>query len=98
MRFVIKNKLYDTSKMVLVAKVEKWYEYTAWFQKQLFGEGVGRLYDCDLYRSQKGNWLLVHSDSDVYKAEAISECEAKSLLMHYDYDAFAKEFGELEEA
>ena len=84
MKFIIENKLYDTEKMKLVGRVKKWYEY----------EGY-----CDLYRSQKGNWLLVHiGEQGDYDGEAISEKEAKSLLMRYDYDAYAKEYGELEEA
>lgn len=98
MKFVIQNKLYDTEKMKLVGRVKKWYEYKGYMMKQIFGEGVGMKYDCDLYRSDKGNWLLVHDGEGVCTGEAISEKEAKSLLMQYDYDAYAKEYGELEEA
>ena len=97
-RFIIKDKVYDTSKMKLIGKVKKWYEYTSYFFKQMFGEGYGRNYDCDLYRSEKGNWLLVHDGERGCTGEAITEDEAKSLLKQYDYDAYVKEYGELEEA
>lgn len=97
-RFIIKNKVYDTSKMILIGKVKKWYEYRGYLMKRIYGEGYGTKYDCDLYRSEKGNWLLVHDGECVCTGEAISEKEAKSLLMQYDYDAYAKEYGELEEA
>lgn len=84
--------------MTLIGKVKKWYEYRGYLMKQIYGEGYGAKYDCDLYRSEKGNWLLVHDGEGVCTGEAISEEEAKSLLMQYDYDAYAKEYGELEEA
>lgn len=97
-RFIIKNKVYDTSKMTLIGRVKKWYEYKGYFMKRIYGEGYGAKYDCDLYRSEKGNWLLVHDGEGLCIGEAISEEEAKSLLMKYDYDVYAKEYGELEEA
>ena len=97
-RFIIKDKVYDTSKMKLIGKVKKWYEYTSYFLQQMHGKGYGRKYDCDLYRSEKGNWLLVHDGERGCTGEAITEDEAKSLLKQYDYDAYVKEYGELEEA
>ena len=97
-RFIIKDKVYDTSKMKLIGKVKKWYEYTSYLFKQMLGEGYGRNYDCDLYRSEKGNWLLVHDGESCCIGEAITEEEAKTLLKQYDYDSYAKEYGELEEA
>lgn len=97
-RFIIENKVYDTSKMKLIGKVKKWYEYRDYFRKQFYGEGYGTTYPCDLYCSEKGNWLLTHEDGNKVIGEAISEIEAKQLLMKYDYDAYAEKFGELEEA
>lgn len=61
-RFVIQNMIYDTDKMKLVGTVRKWYEFRGWLSQQIFGEGTGRTYDCRLYRSDKGNWLLTHGD------------------------------------
>lgn len=97
-KFIIENKVYDTSKMTLICKVKKWYEYTGYFLRQMYGKGCGRKYVCDLYRSKKGNWLLVHDGESCCIGEAITEEEAKTLLKQYDYDSYAKEYGELEEA
>lgn len=98
-RFIINKKVYDTEKMTLIGRVEKWYEFKGWLQQQIFGKEAGRMHDCDLYRSNKSNYLLVH-ETDVYSivGEAITETEAKDLLMRYDYDNYTKLFGELEEA
>ena len=41
-RFIIKDKVYDTSKMKLIGKVKKWYEYTSYFLQQIYGKGEGR--------------------------------------------------------
>lgn len=97
-RFIIKNKVYDTAKMELVGNVKKWYEYTGYLLQHLWGKGVGRNYDCKLFCSEKGNWLLTHEGENGLTGEAISEDEAKNLLMHHDYDAYSKKYGALEEA
>lgn len=98
-RFVIQNKLYDTSKMKLIGRVKKWYEYRVLLLKNAFGEGSGQNYACELYRSEKGNWLLTHKgDDNGLTGEAINEEEAKQLLMQYDYEAYAEIYGDLEEA
>ena len=97
-RFIIQDKVYDTSKMKQVGAVSKWYEYTGYLLRQFYGEGVGRRYDCKLYRSDKGNWLLTHEGENGLTGEAITEEEAKNLLKRYDYTAYAKLYGELEEA
>ncbi len=97
-RFIIREKVYDTDKMKLVGKVRKWYEFTGWMSRQLFGEGMGRIYDCQLYRSDKGNWLLVHMGDTGLYGEAIKTKEAKDLLLHCDYDSYVALFGALEEA
>lgn len=93
-KFVINRKLYDTEKMRLIGHVQKWYEFTDYMSKQLFGEGMGRTHRCELYRSEKGNWLLVHDNF----GQAITEKEAKALLLRYDYAAYAKMYGDIEEA
>ena len=98
-RFIFDNKVYDTEKMELIAKVTKWYEFRGWFYRRMFGEGTGRMNDCELYRSDKGNYLLVHEDdTSIVIGEAIEESEAKNLLMRYAYDKYVELFGELEEA
>ena len=98
MLFIINNKKYDTENMTLVATVKKWYECTGWIETQMFGKGIGRNYDCKLYRSNKGSWLLTHSKGDGHiQAELISEAEAKKLLMRHDYSEYVSKFGELEE-
>lgn len=97
-RYIIQNKVYDTEKMTLVGTVRKWYKFQSWFSRQVFGEDMGRVYDCNLYRSEKGNWLLTHEGDTGNIGEAIKEKEAKDLLMHCDYEAYAKYFGTLEEA
>lgn len=98
-RFIIKNKVYDTDKMKLIGHVRKWYEFQGWLSKQIFGEGVGSVVTCELYRSDKGRYLLVHkNDQNGLTGEAIDEKEAKSLLMHCDYVSYTELFGELEEA
>lgn len=97
-RFIIKNMVYDTDKMEHIGTVKKWYEFRGWVIPQIFGEGVGRMYDCEIYRSKKGNYLLVHDEDAHIIGEAISKSEAKQLLMHSDYDKYAELFGSLEEA
>lgn len=97
-RFVIQNKVYDTAKMKLIGNVKKWYELKDLVHQYLYGKGVGRVYDCEMYRSDKGRYLVTHiSGGEVY-GEAIGEAEAKNLLMQYDYERYVKLFGELEEA
>lgn len=97
-KFIIHDKVYDTSKMMLIGKVKKWYAYRNFYLQYMFGEGAGREYDCELYRSDKGNWLLVHDGERCCTGEAITEEEAKFLLKRDDYDSYVKEYGESEEA
>lgn len=97
-RFVINNKLYDTSKMDKIGSVKKWYPYQGFLLKKLYGDNVGRDYECELYCSKKGNWLLIHEECGVIVGEAISENEAKNLLLHHNYNAYLERFEALEEA
>lgn len=98
-RFIIHDKLYDTKKMEFIAHVRKWYKFTDGLYIRIFGENMGRNFDCKLYCSSKGNWLLVH-ENEVFQTigEAIEEYEAKELLQKYDYDTYCRLYGELEEA
>ena len=62
MRFVIQGLKYDTDKMKKIANVKKWYKTNSLLVKAIYGnEEVGTTYDCELWRSEKGNWLLTHT-------------------------------------
>jgi hypothetical protein len=95
MIFVINNLKYDTEKMELVSD-KCHYTWT----KKLFCSSMefdGK--DVKLYKSKKGNYLLVFKkDYDITCGRAISEEKAKNLLMDYDLEVYEKLFGELEEA
>lgn len=93
-RFIIHNKVYDTDKMEHIGTVKKSYEVDVWW-----GDPIIKRYLCEVFRSEKGNYLLVSKrDLNDLWGEAITEAEAKKLLMHHDYENYAKFFGELEEA
>lgn len=52
-----------------------------------------------IYKSKKGNWLRVAKWADgVEEAKALSEDEAKRILLSNDVEAYEIVFGELEEA
>lgn len=81
-----------------IATVKKTYPLDSIFFKRLYGENIGRIYECDMYRSFKGNFLLVREESCIKYGEAITEDEAKRLMMEHDYNAYVKLYGALEEA
>ena len=63
MKFVIQGLKYDTDKMKKIANVKKWYETNSPLVKAIYGNRkVGTTYDCELWRSEKGNWLLTHTE------------------------------------
>lgn len=94
--FVINNKKYDTEKMDYIGKVKKWYKSD--IMSQIRGGEYGYLYDCELYRSQKGNYLITRRVDNVRYGEAITETEAKSLLVKSDLSKYEELFGGIEEA
>lgn len=98
MVFIINNLKYDTDKMELISKAKKFYPYRYSLFKSIYGTNFGTTFDCDLYRSSKGNWLLVHKQDYGYYGEAISESEAKTLLLRYNSAKYEELFGKLEEA
>lgn len=99
MIFIIKGMKYDTDKMEKVADVEKWYEVHNIFLRAFYGEEkVGKHYECGLWKSKKGNWLLTHEYDYKTLGEAISESEAKDLLLRYDPDKYEELFGNIPEA
>lgn len=93
MIFVINNLKYDTDKMRLISDK---------CEHQWTGPYTGIEYDAKdvrLFKSVKGNWLLVYKAN--YSNEigrALTEEEAKQLLLNYDLEVYEKLFGKLEEA
>lgn len=97
MLFIIKGKKYDTDRMEMIADVKKWYELEG-AARMVFGKGMGRVYNCQLWKSKKGNWLLTHDVDYTSKGEAITTEEAKALLMKYNPDKYEELFEEIPEA
>ena len=92
MRFVINGLKYDTENMEKVANVKKWYESRSQLIKAIYNNAkVGTTHDCELWKSKKGNYATK-------VGEAITEEEAKSLLMRYAPDDYEKRFEEIPEA
>lgn len=86
MIFTIENEKYDTEKMELISdKVKKRYKRTEYITLNI-------LYNCNLYKTKKGKWLLTHIVDDKEKAEIINSAEAKELLVTYDKEAHEKKF------
>lgn len=99
MQFVIMGMKWDTDKMERVAAVKKWYEEDNFLNRAMFpGQKMGRIRDCELWKSEKGNWLLTHEEDCKTFGEAIKEEEAKALLMRYATETYENMFGELPEA
>lgn len=94
MIFVINNLKYDTDKMKLISDKRE-YQYT--------GQYTGITFDAEdvrLFKSVKGNWLLVYKanySNEIGRALTEEE-EAKQLLLNYDLEVYEKLFGKLEEA
>lgn len=91
MVFVINKKKYDTNKMELVSNKFR-YEYET--SHPIFGGFTCVTHDTGLYKSKKGNWLVVFNEY----GRAVTEKEARNILLKHDYKAYEKQFGELEEA
>ena len=82
MRFVIQGLKYDTDKMKKIANVKKWYKTNSPLVKAIYGNG-----------------LLTHTENYNTKVgHAITEEEAKSLLMRYAPDIYETEFEKIPEA
>ena len=99
MIFIINGKKYDTEKMHKIANVRKWYSLNNLVMNYLLGgKDVGRFYDCELWRSDKGNWLLTSErDYEQKIGDAIGEEEAKSLLIKYNLSVYESIYGTIEE-
>lgn len=98
MRFIINGLKYDTDKMEKIANVKKWHETSNWILKQVYGQNIGSEDSCELWRSQKGNWLLTWRQDCSSKGQAIEEEEAKELLMRYDCEKYEELFEEIPDA
>lgn len=100
MQFVIQGMKYDTEKMRKVATVKKWYREDTFLNRAMFpGQEAGRTRECELWKSEKGNWLLTHEmDCSKSMGEAITKEEAKELLMRYATTIYEEMYGELPEA
>lgn len=99
MLFIINGMKYNTDNMEKIADVKKWYQANDFLTRILYPEKeVGKTFDCELWKSQKGNWLLTHEVDYQKRGQAITEEEAKKLLMRYAPDIYEKEFEEIPEA
>lgn len=99
MRFVIGGLMYDTDKMKKVADVKKWYKTDLIFARALYGtKKVGITYNCELWKSKKGNWLLTHEECGKEMGEPINEEEVRELLMRYATETYELEFEKIPEA
>lgn len=100
MQFVIKGMKYNTENMEEVAEVRKWYRVNNFFFSATCpGKEIGREYQCKLWKSEKGNWLLTHEgDYREVFGEAIQEEEAKKLLMNYATAIYETMYEKLPEA
>ena len=98
MKFVINGMKYNTENMEEVAEVRKWYRVNNFFFSATCpGKEIGREYQCKLWKSEKGNWLLTHEgDYREVFGEAIQE--AKKLLMKYATAIYETMYEKLPEA
>ena len=92
MRFVINSLKYDTDKMELISSDCRW----KW--KSKFDDYCFESREVKLFKSNRGRWLLTYRADYRVCAKALTEDEAKNLLIRFDIDAYEKIFGELEEA
>ena len=93
MIFIINKLKYDTENMELVSTKCKHY-YTSLLIAPIRHTGK----NVKLFKSKKGNWLLTYETDYQNCAIALSEEKAQEYLLQYDYTAYEKYFGTLEEA
>lgn len=97
-KIVIKNKVYDASKLNVVCSIPRFFGRIGRKLERGYGKDVWCNFECKVCRTEKGNWLMVSSFAGDIRYKVISEKEAKKLLKQYDYEAYVKLYGELEEA
>ena len=89
-RYIMNDKVYDTEKSTKLAsghisEPSAWYSY------------INITISVELWKTTKGNYFFVRV-SDRNRGQPINEDQARDFLKKNDYDAYVKEFGELEEA
>ena len=99
MLFIIKGLKYDTENMEKVASVRKWFRVDNILNGAIFpGQEVGHMFNCELWKSKKGNWLLTHEEDYTNVGQDITEDDAKELLLHSVPGVYETLYGEIEEA
>ena len=88
MIFIINNKKYDTDNMDKISdKVKKWFPIHNFFTETMYPDKeVGKYFECELWKSKKGNYLLTFECDYIYKGQAITEEESQKLLLKYDWN------------
>lgn len=95
MRFIVKDKIYDTNKSEFLGEGDRKYKY----HSALLNVEMTMTRNTKLYKTTKGAYFLIHEDVNYQIViEVISEYEAKKLLMYWNYEKYVELFGELEEA
>jgi hypothetical protein len=94
-KFIVKDKVYDTEKAVLLCEGDKqWEEYYIFFGRNLYPYRPTKL-----YKTLKGNYFFVfEKDYGSLHISVCTEQEAKDWLKYKNYDKYVEMFGELEEA
>lgn len=93
MRFIVKDKLYDTDKAELLCIFSK-----QWKSETIL-ETLYPYRDTDLYKTAKGAYFITSTaDNGKNYIEVVEEITAKYYLMFNDYDKYCEMFGPLEEA
>lgn len=87
---IMNDKVYDTSKSVMIASgcIE---------EPNRFFPQLTNYIDVKLWKTKKGNYFFVRTN-DGNRGQTVTFEQAKDFLKKNDYDAYIKEFGELEDA
>lgn len=98
MIFIINNLKYDTAKMEEVCsfEMEERLQYKVPFTEEVLS--IPGKYPHILYVSKKGNWLITYKTDNYVHGAAISEAEAKSVIMKNCPEKYEELFGPIEEA
>lgn len=91
MKFIYKNKIYDTETAELLCQFEK-----EWETKTVFGIIYPKHPTC-LYKTRKGAYFMTYTISDSVFFQLIAEDNAKAYLCRHNFDKYIELFGELEE-
>lgn len=89
-RYIMNDKVYDTSKSVMIAS-----GYIK--EPNRFFPQLTSYINVKLWKTKKGNYFFVRTN-DFDRGQIVTFEQAKDFLKKNDYDAYVKEFGELENA